>query len=242
MVFALIFAGGIGQRMRGSSKPKQFLELNSKPIIIHTIEHFERCPEIDGIIVVCHKDWINYLKNKLDDFHIEKVKKIVPGGSSGEQSIRNGLFSIRDSIQGEMEDAIVLIHDGVRPLINQKLIMDNIEAVRKFGSAVTIVPAIETIIETNDRNAIVQILDRSHCRLARAPQSFYLKDILEAHNKAITENLSEMVDSASLMQHYGAELHTVEGPIENIKITTPMDYYLFRAIVAAKENEQVGPI
>lgn len=242
MIYALIFAGGTGSRMKGSNKPKQFLELNGKPIIIHTIEHFEHHPDIDEIVAVCHPDWVDYLQEKLDTFHITKVRHIIPGGSSGQESIRNGLFFIRDSVNKELDDEIVLIHDGVRPLIDQKIISDNIESVRKFGNAVTIVPAIETIIETDDNNEITQIHDRSHCRLARAPQSFYLKDIIEAHNRAIADNECEIIDSATLMNHYGAELHTVEGPVENIKITTPMDYYLFRAIVEAKENEQIGSL
>ena len=242
MKYELIFAGGTGSRMRGSTKPKQFLELNGKPIIIHTIEHFDYHSEIDEIFVVCHSDWIKYLKEKLNRFHIKKVKSIVPGGNTGQESIRNGLFAIRDSLKNDDDKAIVLIHDGVRPLIDEKTITDNIESVRNFGNAITIAPAIETIIETDDESEITKIHDRSHCQLARAPQSFYLKDILEAHYKSIENNESEMIDSATMMYHYGNELHTVEGPVENIKITTPMDYYLFRAIVEARENEQIGSL
>lgn len=238
----LIFAGGIGSRMRGSSKPKQFLELNGKPIIIHTIEHFEYHPEIDNIAVVCHPDWIDYLNDKLERFHIKKVKTVVPGGSTGQESIRNGLFAIRDYLNGNTDGEIVLIHDGVRPLIDEKIISDNIDSVKQYGNAVTIVPAIETIIETDEKGEITKVHDRNRCKLARAPQSFYLDDILNAHCRAIEDNELNIIDSATLMRRYGAELHTVEGPVENIKITTPMDYYLFRAIVEARENEQIGSL
>lgn len=142
-----------------------------------------------------------------------------------------------------MEDnPIVLIHDGVRPLINDKVISDNIKCVKENGNAITVVPAIETIIETDDNGNIAKVADRTHCKLARAPQSFYLKDILNAHYKSIKDGKTEMIDSAMLMQYYGAVLHTVIGPVENIKITTPIDYHIFRALVMAKENEQIGGV
>lgn len=237
---ALIFAGGTGSRMKNKDKPKQFLELNGKPIIIHTIEHFDEHPEIDAIVVVCLESWIDFLRNKLEKFNIKKVVNIVPGGMSGQESIRNGLFAIRDFVVGKEENPIVLIHDGVRPLINAKLISDNIQCVKKKGNAITVVPAIETIIETDDNGNIAKVADRTHCKMARAPQSFYLKDILSAHYRSMREGETEMIDSAMLMQHYGTILHTVIEPVENIKITTPMDYHIFRALVMAKENEQIG--
>lgn len=238
---ALIFAGGTGTRMKVKDKPKQFLELNGKPIIIHTIENFDDHPEIDVIVVVCIEGWIDFLYEKLKKFNIKKVIKVVPGGNSGQESIRNGLYAIRDYIK-EYDNDIVLIHDGVRPLINAKLISDNIQCVKENGNAITVVPAIETIIEIDDVGDISNVADRSHCRMARAPQSFYLKDILEAHYKSIEDGELEMIDSAMLMQHYGARLHTVVGPVENIKITTPLDYHIFRAVVMARENEQIGDL
>ena len=237
---ALIFAGGTGSRMKVRDKPKQFLEMNGKPIIVHTIEHFDEHPDIDLIVVVCLEGWIDFLWKKLEKFNIKKVVKVVPGGASGQESIRNGLFAIRDDVEGKDDNTIVLIHDGVRPLIDEKLISDNIECVKKNGNAITVVPAIETIIETDDDGDISKVADRTHCKMARAPQSFYLKDILNVHYRAMEDDQLEMIDSAMLMQHYGVVLHTVVGPVENIKITTPMDYHIFRALVMAKENEQVG--
>ena len=237
---ALIFAGGTGSRMKVKDKPKQFLEMNGKPIIVHTIEHFDEHPDIDLIVVVCLEGWIDFLWKKLEKFNIKKVVKVVSGGASGQESIRSGLFAIRDYVEGKDDNTIVLIHDGVRPLIDEKLISDNIECVKKNGNAITVVPAIETIIETDDAGDISKVADRTHCKMARAPQSFYLKDILNAHYRAIEDDQLEMIDSAMLMQHYGAVLHTVVGPVENIKITTPMDYHIFRALVMAKENEQIG--
>lgn len=237
MNYALIFAGGTGQRMNTKNKPKQFLELNSKPIIIHTIEHFEEHPMIDGIVVVCLKDWIPYMNTLLKKFCINKVIKVVEGGDTGQHSIRNGLFALYEN-ENVPKDSIVLIHDGVRPLINGQIITDNIECVKANGNSVTVTPAIETIISVNENNEINEVMDRSICRMARAPQCFILQDIVDAHNKADAEDFSA-IDSAMLMSHYGATLHVVEGPPENIKITTPSDFYIFRAITEARENAQI---
>lgn len=238
MATALIFAGGTGSRMNSKSKPKQFLNLFGKPVIIHTLEHFEYSEEIDSIAVVCRESWIGYLKEQLKHHYFEKVRWVVAGGETGQQSIYNGLKAIYESCDNP-EETIVLIHDGVRPLINDKLISDNIAAVKQFGSAITVTKVVETVIHTNDNNEIVDIPSRKYAKIAKAPQSFYLSDIMAAHEKAIVDNLFHMIDSASLMMHYGHKLHTVDGPVENIKITTPSDYYIFRAIYEARENSQI---
>ncbi len=237
---ALIFAGGTGTRMHSKGRPKQFLELHGKPILIHTIEQFEQHPLIDSIAVVCLADWMDYLKELLARFGIRKVRWIVPGGATSQESTRNGLQAI--AAEQDPERTIVLIHDGVRPLITQELIRQNIETVRRCGNAITVAPAIETIVTTADGEAVDQVIDRSSCRLARAPQSFVLSDILAMHRRAMEENYDKMIDSASLMVHYGVRLHMVDGPAENIKITTPSDYYVFRAIVEARENSQIWGI
>lgn len=237
---ALIFAGGTGTRMGNKGKPKQFLELHGKPILIHTIELFEKHPEIDTIAVVCLADWIPYLKELLCRFGIQKVKWVVPGGNTSQESTWNGLTAI--AADQDPEKTIVLIHDGVRPLITPELIHDNIAMVKEKGNAITVALAIETIVTTQDGQEVDQVIDRKHCRLARAPQSFYLKDILEMHRRAQKDHYAEMIDSASLMVHYGTKLNTVEGPAENIKITTPSDFYIFRAITEAKENLQIWGI
>ena len=131
------------------------------------------------------------------------------------------------------------IHDGVRPLINEKVISDNIESVKKNGSAITCVQVKETVLVVLQDGSIDYVPDRNNSRLARAPQSFYLKDILNVHESALSENIDYFIDSCTMMQHYGHKLFLVDGPQENIKITTPDDFYSMRAILEAKENAQI---
>ena len=239
MNIAIIFAGGTGVRMNSIAKPKQFLELHGKAIIIYTLEVFEQHPEIDAIAVVCLDGWEGYLSKLMEKAQLQKVKWLVKGGKSGQESIYNGLSAVYND-PSVPQDSIVLIHDGVRPLLNTQLISDNIQSVREFGSAVTVTPAIETVIYVDPSNGdVTDVLDRSVCRMAKAPQSFILSELMEAHEQARREGKMDFIDSATLMKHYGHSIHTVPGPVENIKITTPLDYYLFRAIMDARENAQI---
>ncbi|MGN0181265.1 MAG: 2-C-methyl-D-erythritol 4-phosphate cytidylyltransferase [Candidatus Ornithomonoglobus sp.] len=238
MNIGVIFAGGVGSRMNSKEKPKQFLEIYNKPVIIHTLEYFEHHPMIDAVAVVCIEDWMDYLKELLYQFRIEKVRKIVPGGATGQLSIYNGLEAAKEI--SDSEDTIVLIHDGVRPLINKKVITDNINSVRKNGSAITTAVVKETILVVNPEDlSIDYVPNRANSRIAKAPQSFYLKDILGAHKKALEAGITDFIDSATMMQHYGHKLFLIDGPDENIKITTPDDFYTMRAILEAKENAQI---
>lgn len=234
---AVIFAGGVGKRMHAKDIPKQFLKMHDKPIIVHTLELFEDHPEIDAIVVACVSNYIGYMNELVRKYNLKKVQKIVPGGKSGQESIFNGLKAAE--MIGNRDKDIVLIHDGVRPLINAKTIRDNIESVQKYGSAITSVRAKETIIVVDDNETIKSVNDRARSRLARAPQSFYLKDILKAHEKSIADNKLDFIDSCSMMTYYGKKLHLVDGPQENIKITTPDDFYTMRALLDAKENAQI---
>lgn len=235
MNISLIFAGGLGCRMNTKGRPKQFLEFRGKPIIIYTLELFDNHPEIDGIIVSCIEDWIPYLEKLIHKFGITKVRSIVPGGETGQDSIFNGLVEAERLFP---MDSCVLIHDGVRPLIAEQTISDNIEAVRQYGSCITCIPAIETFVVTQP-DGDLEIPSRKDSLVARAPQSFVLSDILEAHRKARSEGRNDFIDSCSMMSEYGHKLHTIIGPMENIKITTPTDYFIFKAMVDVHENQQI---
>ena len=204
MNYAVIFAGGTGTRMNTKTKPKQFLTLHNKEIIIYTLEHFENHPEIDGISVVCIEGWIDYLKKLIEKYQLKKVKWITPGGKTG-----------------------------------QELISENIKVAKEKGNAITVVEATETVMMVNEKNELTQSVERKKCRFARAPQTYIYGQLLAAHDHAREENINSYIDSATLMQAEGYKLFPVMGKPENIKITTPSDFYTFRAIVEAEENSQI---
>lgn len=236
MNIAIIFAGGTGQRMNTKTKPKQFLELHGKPIIIYTLEYFDQHELIDGIIVVCVEEWIDYCQSLVDKFNIEKVKEIIPGGETGMLSRFEG---VKKAAELYPNDTICLMHDGVRPMIDHDIISQNIESVEKFGSAVTVAQAVETIAVRGSDNKVGQIIDRSKCQMAKAPQSFRLGELLKVHQESVDSGMTDCIDTAYLMQLSGYDVYTVEGSAENIKITTPTDFYTFRALMDIRENSQI---
>ncbi len=219
--------------MNNKACPKQFLELYGKPIIIRTVEVFDSHSDVDEIVIVCLESYIDKLRELLTRFNIKKVTAVVPGGKTGQQSIYNGLVAISE----RNDNCIVLIHDGVRPLINQETITKNIAVARQSGGAVTTAPLVESIVRTDNSNHISQIIDRNSCVVARAPQTFWLRDIMDAHSKAQQAGRDDFIDSISIMTEYGYTAELVSGPMENIKITTPQDFYLLKALIEAKENE-----
>lgn len=235
MVRALIFAGGTGQRMNSRSKPKQFIEIHGKPILIYTLEHFEYHEEIDDIIVVCIEEWMERLSGFLHRFGISKVSEIVPGGPTGHDSIYNGLMALKKKAN---PDDIILIHDGVRPLITAELISENIRAVKEYGNAITVEPSRESVLISIDGSFVSAVPKLNQMFVAKAPQSFYFNDILQAYEKA-QEDGFKSIDSAHLINTYGKTMHMVKSTRNNIKITEPADYYLFRALCEAAQNQQV---
>lgn len=235
MVTALIFAGGTGQRMNSRSKPKQFLEMHGKPIIIYTLEQFEYHKEVDNIVVVCLKDWIEEMKGFQKRYGITKVQKIVAGGETGHDSIYYGLKAMED-IAGP--DDIVLIHDGVRPLITEELISQNIHAVKKYGNAITAEAARESVIRSVDGENICEELPREQMFIAKAPQSFRYGVIKELYERARRDG-RKTIDSSHLCSEYGVSMHMIKSTRNNIKITEPADFYIYRAIYEAIENQQI---
>jgi 2-C-methyl-D-erythritol 4-phosphate cytidylyltransferase len=231
MNVAVIFAGGQGSRLHNYSRPKQFLEFRGKPIVVYTIEIFQQIAEIDGIVVACLEDWIPYLRNQVEKYQLTKVMEIVPGGKRGQDSIFNGLVCAE---QHYPDDTLVLIHDGVRPLAMEKSIIECIEVAKEKGNCVVCVPAMETVITKSKES--LSIIDRDISLIARAPQCFMLKDVLAAHRQAQAEERHVFVDTCTMMHHYGYEFYTILGTMENIKITTPADYFMFRSIIEAREE------
>jgi 2-C-methyl-D-erythritol 4-phosphate cytidylyltransferase len=234
-VAALIFAGGTGQRMSTRATPKQFLELHGKPVIIYTIEHFERHPEVDRIVVVCLESWIPELQRLLHRYDIHKATTIVPGGTTGHASIYNGLLAMRDTTADE---DIVLIHDGVRPLIDEQLLTANVAAAREHSAAITIESVSESVVRIDGNGDIVDVPPRHEMHVAKAPQSFRYGLIFELYAWAQTEGIAT-IDSAQLCHLRGVRPHMVVSPPDNMKITKPTDYYVFRALYEARENQQI---
>ena len=235
MTTALIFAGGAGHRMNTRTMPKQFLEIHGKPVIIHTVEHFEFHEAIDQIVIVCLADYIDELKGMLKRWGITKVKLIVPGGETGHDSIRLGLESMRDISR---EDDIVLIHDGVRPLINAELISNNIKTVKKCGNAITCELARESQIRSQDGESISEVPPRDQMYTAKAPQTFYYGDIHRLYERSFKDGLRS-IDSAHLCSLYKVSMHMVKSTPNNMKITEPADFYICRALYDAQESQQI---
>lgn len=238
MDYVVIFAGGVGRRMNNGALPKQFLEVHGKPIIIYTLEKFERDENIDGIVVVCVAGWETYLEDKIERFGLKKVKKVLTGGKESSDSQYIGVQYVYNELPHD-ENSAVLLHDGVRPLIDQDTIDRNIAMVHEKGTAITVVPAIETIGVGQKAGQLDRFVDRSKCVLARAPQSYRLEVLHDTFERAHAEKRNDFIDSATMMQYYGYQLYTVTGSTDNIKVTTPTDFYIFRAILDAQENSQI---
>ena len=231
---ALIFAGGRGRRMKSDDLPKQFIEINDKPIIIHTLEYFQNNKNIDEICVVCLKDYISYCEELVNRFKINKVKYIIPGGETGQDSIYNGLKKIKEN---NKENSIVLIHDGVRPLINQDIINNAIECTINNGCAIPVIPCTETIVKKSG-NKILDVPDRSESFVAQAPQAFFLEEIYEAHNtmRKMNPNYEGIIDSCTLYKKLDKDISVFDGLDQNIKITTQKDLYLLKALLEYQEK------
>ena len=242
MNIAIIFAGGTGKRM-GSSIPKQFLNVYGKPIIIHTLEKFQYHKEIDKIYVACKEDLIEYLEMLVEKYNITKIPKggIVPGGATGQDSIYNALCAARKE---NPDDSIVLIHDGVRPVITEDVISLNIKSVKEYGSAITSTSAYETPIISYDGTSIADLPKRKFVHTAQAPQSFRLGDVLKVHEKVRKENpdYTDIVDTCTLMRTNGYDVRIIEGNRGNIKVTTPEDYIDLLARLSAEDQKQIFEI
>ena len=235
MTTALVFAGGTGKRMNTRARPKQFLELHGKPVIIYTLEHFDIHPEIDNIVVVCLESWIQNLKHQMKQYALSKVSLVVPGGDGGDRSIYNGLRALEGTCS---QDDIVLIHDGVRPLIHADLISESIDKAKECGAAVTVEATVESVVRVTDDGHIKEFMPREEMYMAKAPQSFRYGMIWDLYRRAKRDGI-RTIDSAHLCSIYGAPMWTIKSTPNNIKITAPGDYYIFRALYEAMENEQI---
>ena len=223
----MLFAGGSGVRMESSDLPKQFLEVGGKPIIIHTMEHFAKHPKVDAIVVACKENWIDYLKELIERFKVSKVRSIVPGGPNGFDSIHNGVIATAQfSLNGE---DLILICDGVRPMLSEKLITDCIEHTIKYKTAVPVTPSIDSLLYSTDGETCGKSYDRNTMFITQAPQGYTMERILWAHEEAYKRGILNPVSSSELFIELGEKVHIFRGERFNIKVTTPEDLITLRS-------------
>ena len=231
---ALIIAGGVGQRMH-QDIPKQFINVHDKPIIIYTLEAFQKHPNIDAIEVVCLEGWHDIVRAYARQFGITKLENIVNGGETGLLSIRNGLKDL--SLRYHDEDDIVLIHDAIRPMVSQEIISDNIRVCRKCGNAITTVPCTSVMLKTLDSVTSESQIPRDNLKTTQTPQTFYLQEILKAHKEALAKNIENSVASCSLYVELGKKVFLSMGEEKNIKLTTSEDIEIFTALLQAERPD-----
>ena len=235
MNIALILAAGTGSRMGNADKPKQFLPIYGKPLMIHTIEAFEMHDEIDKIIVVTSEGYDDQVKVWCKQYDLSKVKAVTIGGDSRQISVYNGLQAVKEI--GAKDDDIVLIHDAARPLISKNIISKNIEACIKYGAVDTVIQASDTIINSKDGEKISDIPVRKELYQGQTPQTFKLGLILEAHENAKAGKVPNVTDDAKLVISMGKEVHLVEGSKQNFKITTFDDLMMLKALLKIGKSE-----
>ena len=226
MVHAMIFAGGIGARMKSLDIPKQFIDVDGKPIIIRTLEHFSKHAQVDDIVISCIPDKIDYLWGLIKEHRIEKVVGIVGGGANGHQSIHNGLVEVQ---KHSAPEDIVLICDGVRPMLSEKLISDCIETARQFETAVPVTPSIDSVLESPDGETCCKSLPRKEMFITQAPQGYTMRKIMWAHDEAEKRGITNPISSSELLIELGETVHIFQGIRENIKVTTPEDLQTLRS-------------
>lgn len=232
---ALIIAGGSGNRM-GQDIPKQFMHVDDCPIIIHTLKAFQIHPDIDAIAVVCLRGWETVLQSYANQFSITKLKWIFNGGHNGQESIFNGISGLKEA--GCEDEDLILIHDAVRPLLSQDIISSNIAICKAYGYAITGIKCREAILESEDGFSARESIPRDKLIRTQTPQTFRLKNILKAHEKAKEEGITNSVASCTLIAELQlAEMHIVPGSEKNIKITTTEDLEILKALMhTSKEN------
>lgn len=232
MNIALIIAGGNGRRMQ-QEIPKQFLNVNDKPVMIYTLEAFQSHPDIDAIGVVCVDGWHDILRAYARQYKISKLEWIVSGGENGQGSIRNGLLEAEKRYGG---NDIILVHDAIRPMVSHEIISDCIVQCKRHGSAVSIVPCNTVALRRATEQTSSEVVPRDQLALTQTPQAFPLKKLCDAHRKAKEVGITNSIASCTLMIELGETVHFSIGAETNIKLTTPDDLKIFKALLALKEQ------
>lgn len=234
MIVALLTAAGTGTRM-GQDIPKQFMHVENKPIIIHTMEAFQRHPSIDAVMVVTLSSWIEVVKAYARQFDITKLRWVVPGGKTGQESIFLGLQTLKEEMQ---EDDIVIVHDGNRCMVSAEIISNSLATFQKHGSAVAAIPCVEAVFRSDDNGISSRTaIPREQLFRTQTPHTYTLGKLLWAHKEAGKKGISNTAASCALMQELGEKVYFSKGSEENLKITTIEDMMIFKALLHTKKEE-----
>ena len=232
MTCALLIAGGVGARM-GQKIPKQFLHIQDKPVIVYTMERFQNNPQIDGIVVVTLPGWISFVEAYASQFEITKLKSVVGGGETGHDSIHNGIVEIARICP---PDTAVMIHDGTRPMVDDKIITDNLAVFREKGNATTVVPCVEVAFKSDVPTESTEYLDRSKVWRTQTPQTFPLDKLLWAHDEVVKRGLPSPLATCHLFQMLGETVYFSKGSEKNLKLTTIDDIDIFKALLSMEKS------
>lgn len=237
MVFGAILAGGIGSRMGNKEKPKQYMLLGEKPIIIHTIEKFYVNSTFEKVMVLCPKEWVMHTKNLVKKYMKDESGRVVvlEGGSTRNETIMNAISYIEAEF-GIEDDTIIVTHDAVRPFVTHRIIEDNIEMAREHGACDTVIQATDTIVRSDDRTTISEIPDRSRIYQGQTPQSFNVKKLKELYYSLTEEEKTILTDAAKIFVLRGEKVYLVQGEVFNIKITYPYDLKVAETLIGGCET------
>ena len=235
MNIALLTAAGNGTRMH-QDIPKQFIHVDNKPVIIYTMEAFQNHPGIDEIVVVTLESWTEVLMAYAKQFNITKLKTVVPGGKTGQESIRNGLEAIKDRM-GEKD--VIMIHDGNRPMVSAEVISDSLATYAKYGNAVAVIPCTEVVFESDNEISSCVSTNREKLFRTQTPHTYNFFDLYHAHLEAEKKGIENTAASCMLMKELGRESYFSKGSEENLKITTLDDLKIFKALLHTKQESWI---
>lgn len=230
---ALIIAGGVGNRM-GQDIPKQFLNVCDKPVIVYTMECFQHHKDIDGIVVVCIDGWHEMVKSYAKQFGIAKLDSVVSGGKTGFESIVLGTKEVERIYGG---DSLILVHDAIRPNLSSEIISENIRVCHEKGNAITCIPCQEAMLYTDDREESRKSINRDNLLRTQTPQTFYVKDLRKVQDEALAKGMKNTTASCTLMIEMGYPVYKADGSEKNVKLTTPDDIEIFKALLNSKKDE-----
>lgn len=231
MVFGVILAGGIGSRMGNVEKPKQYLTIGDKPVIIHTLEKFYVNQSFEKLIVLCPSQWVEHTKNLVKKYLKDTQRvAVIQGGETRNETILNSIRYIEETY-GLDDDTIIVTHDSVRPFLTHRIIEDNIRYAKEYGACDTVIPATDTIVESLDGSCISNIPDRKSMYQGQTPQSFQAKKLKELYLGLSEKEKEILTDAAKIFVMKGEKVHLVEGEVFNIKITYPYDLRVAETLI-----------